>query len=269
MPVGTPAMHQILIAVALSVAGALVSTPGARAEPPLSIQQLMADSGRWQLVTALDYHSVVGGPAGAVARSGQFTAALRYGLSSQLELNSRLRAGASDSRLAGTRKEFSSVAVGANWLLKPETDSPAVLIEGRAEIFSRVATREQTLPSAEVAVTVYRSVDPLVLSLSAAYGLRRPYGQNGHRVRPGSLWRVAPQVNFAVNHRVTLVGGLSFSGSEAARIDGTAVGTRRETVGWQAGLGYRLGPENTLFLSGDFAVDGTGSGMSLQWFSAL
>ena len=107
----------------------LAGTRHARAEQPLNIEQLMADSGSWQIVSAMDYRTL-GGPGGVVQRSAQVTAALRYGLSPRAEINARLHSGSGTDRRGehGRNDNFGSAAMGVNWQLKPETRWPALLL---------------------------------------------------------------------------------------------------------------------------------------------
>ena len=248
----------------------LAGTRDARAEQPLNIQQLMADSGSWQIVSAVDYRTL-GGPGGVVQRSAQVTAALRYGLSPRAEINARLHSGSGTDRRGehGGNDSFSSAAVGVNWQLKPETTWPALLLEGTAQLYSRFASNSAAWPGAELGLTAYKSIDPVVLSLSARYRVRRATEVDGRRFDRSYSWQVAPQVNFAVNHRVTLVGGLVLDVNEAARVEGVRWGSTRESLALRSGLGFRLGARSTLFVTGDIVADGGTNGVSLQWFQTL
>ena len=258
---------------ALGVFAMLVVLAGAgevRAEQPLNIQQLMADSGSWQIVSAVDYRTL-GGPGGVVQRSAQLTGALRYGLSPRVELNARLQSGSGTDRRGehGRNDDFSSAAVGVNWQLKPETTWPALLLEGTAQLYSRFASDSAELPGAELSLTAYKSIDPVVLSLSARYRVRRATDVDGRRYDQSYSWQLAPQVNFAVNHRVTLIGALVLHVNEAARVEGVRWGATGESLALRSGLGFRMGARSTLFVSGDVVAEGGTSGVSLQWFQTL
>ena len=251
-----------------AVAAALcLHAAGASGEPPLNIQQLLVADERWQLLSAVDYRSLPG-VAGTLERSAQAVVALRYGAGPALELNTRLHSGEFERRLpgAGLRTRYDGLAAGANWLLKPETSTPALLLEGSLQVYERVGELERHLSAGDVALTAYRSIDPVVLSLTGAVALRRSYREARRSAGAVHSWSLAPQVSFAVNHRVTLSGGLVFAHSDAQRFDGVRSGWSSEALALRAGLGYALTLRSTLFLQGDFASGVGGNRVSLRWF---
>jgi hypothetical protein len=107
-----------------------------------------------------------------------------------------------------------------------------------------------------------------VLSLSASARWRDDYRIDGQRWQPGLSWTLSPQVNFAVNHRVTLLGALSFSQREPLRIDGQAQSQARRELGFRAGLGFTPAAGHTLFMTGDYS-QAASAGMTLQWLYEL
>ena len=240
------------------------------AEPPLNIQQLLVPQQRWQLLSAVDYNSIPG-PGGVGQRHGRLSAALRYGAAPGLEINARLRHGEVLSRWTGDllERSYRSLALGTSWLVKAEDHRPALLLEGSLDVLERDAQFERRVPGGEVLLTAYRSSDPVVLSLTAAYAYRREARQGGRAIGDRYSWSLVPQVNFAVNHRVTLVGGLSFSYAQAPRVDGLATGFARERFGLRGGLGLRLSPRSTIFCSGELASEAGGNQLSLRWFYTI
>lgn len=244
-----------------------LATLGARADQPLNIQQLLAAPARWQLVTAADYQ-VATSEYGARESTGQLTSILRYGLNSRLEVNAAIQGARNELHLADSVFEdsFRGLSAGANWLLKSEDEFPAVLLEGRVQLFSDFAGSAQQFSTAELTATLYKSIDPVVLSMATTLRLRRDFEASELTIDPGYHWSVAPQVNFAVNHRVTLIGGLAFSHEAATTVDGEQRTTPSEQVNLRLGLGYALSPGDTLFFSGDFAATQRRGALSLQWF---
>jgi hypothetical protein len=238
----------------------------AGAQLPLSVEQLQVETSRWQWVTVFG-QSGQRESADHEFRQSSVTTALRYGAWRGGEINARLRRADVYRRAAqfAERTQVQSISAGINWLVKAETASPAVLLEARAELLSRQGDREETFSAGELRFTGYKSVDPLVLSLNGGVKLRTAYQLDGQRVQPGHSWWLTPQVNFAVNGQVTLIGGLSYQQQLPAIVAGATVSDRRQRIGYRAGVAYAPDRRNSLFMTGDFSADAGGGALSLQW----
>lgn len=247
-------------------AGLAIAARGASAQAPLSIEQLLAPSARWQLVTSID-HASTGATPFEERRSTRGSMLLRYGLSARLEVSGRLTRHLDEQRSprGRTTRRGRAASIGLAWLVRPEDRWPALLVEARADVQSRVAGSKGGAGEA-LAFTTYRSVDPVVLSLSATWAQQRPFRQDGVAVDPGERWRIEPLVSFAVNSRVTLLGGASMTRRTDSRIDGRMVFGPRSTVRYRSGLGYAPDSHNTLFLTADMGGGDAGARIALQWF---
>jgi len=241
----------------------------AMAQLPLSIEQLLVTGKDLQVATAVDYFSSRPAP-GADRRGQTLTTSLRYGLASRVELNARLRSASSRLRYTGgsERSEVQSVSVGVNWLAKRETRSPALLLELECDLYEEQEDDSNTLPGFRLLATAYQSFDPLVLSFTASAAWNDSYRVEGQRWEPGIDWSLSPQVNFAVNHRVTLIGGLTFRRSEELRIDGAVRQRSSEELAFSTGLGFTPAPRHTVFLTGQYSNASSG-GLSLRWLYEL
>jgi len=234
-----------------------VSFP-AQAQAPLSIQQLLVESRRWQVSAAFDTASIAFG--GFEERSERaLGTSLRYGLTPRLEVNGRYSH--SRRRLRSVRGSAASEAraldVGVNWLAREEDRWPALLLELRATPWDTSRAERPRLAGGAARATLYQTIDPVVLSLGVSYAYRR--GKDAAT----SQWRLEPLVSFAVNPRVTLLGGFSY-GSQS-RAAGPGGLPRGQQFALRSGLGFVPRPGSTLFLVGDLAGDGA-SRVSLQWF---
>lgn len=243
----------------------------AAAQPPLSVQQLMAEAQKWQLSAALDQRSF-----GAGEQIDQWdrslTTSLRYGITPRLEVNAAFRRGSSELRIPGANGEVfgigtqrSSLEIGANWLLRAEDEWPALLLAARVGALAEQAGERERFPGVTVGATTYRSIDPVVLSLRVAYTHRSGFARNGDRLGGGSSWQLEPLVNFAVNPRVTLIGGFTLGRNSDPRVNGQRQVSRRYPVTLRLGLGFAPRARSTVFLSGDLAGSGHSSGLSLRW----
>lgn len=263
---GSPCAAAQYTLALVAVLGAGAALPAA-AQEPLSIGQLLVKPSRWQLLNALDYGRHLPVP-GVEMRGTQLTTGLRYGLGEGLEVNARWRVSdLTQTQLKEVRRRRESAAsVGVNWLIKPETELPALLLESRVDVYLNSGGEYRAWPSGQLLLTAYQSLDPVVLSLSARVELSRSYESDGLTIDPGIAWSLAPQLNFAVNHRITLIGGLSFTRRAPDQIAGETYRSARERVGLSAGLGFALLPRQTLFLNGETGSDSGDASLSLQWF---
>jgi len=279
---GRPSLGTSALGLVL-VLGTCASAECARAQLPLSIEELLVEDSVLKVSTQLSgfsaYQPVLGlreGDAGAPPRllieqrelqGSSRGLALRYGLTPRLELNAL----AEDSELRwrdpqgrGGYWERSRYALGASWLLHAEDRWPAVLLDATIDLYQRdsLLSRSDAFPgSANIGATVYRGIDPVVLSLAARYIDQRA-GSTPNAAGSGS-WLLAPQLNFSVNSQVTLIGGLTLRRQERSA---TSTGAGQLRSGLRLGLGYAPGPRHTLFLQADISTaGGESSGLSMEW----
>ncbi len=236
------------------------------AQSPINIEQLLTKPAVWQISSSLDYRST--SPA-SVQRGRQLSGAtgLRYGLTPRLEVNARV-SGWQQRQSRGElqwEQQGRSVSIGGNWLLKRESFLPAILLEARGEVVSRGRRGQRSFPGARLGVTIYKSSDPVVLSLRASMDVQRTYRFEDLTIQPGAAWSLEPGVNFAVNANVTLFGSAFFDRRNASFQDGIRLNNAQERIGLRGGLALAVAGRHSLFVSGDLASDQQG-GMSLQWF---
>jgi hypothetical protein len=162
-----------------------------------------------------------------------------------------------------------SLILGLNWQLRPEDRWPAVLLELRGEAWQEQDGRRGALPGGSLALTLYQSIDPVVLSLRGSYRHQRRWRGDGGDIRPGDVWRLEPMLNFAVNPQVTLVGGLGLSRRSATQIGGQALFAPRYGRELVAGIGYAPRRRSTVFVIGSFGDSAAGSGVSVQWLREI
>lgn len=282
----TPVMNRAPGASAL-LPLAMLHAPIADAQLPLSIETLLMPPSTFTLSMQTHWHEGrqpalsrrITPSGGALVSIGQrrveqavAAVGARYGFTPGWELNGRLshrqtRWNDPGGR-AGQARGFSA-DVGVSWLLRPEQAAPAIMVDARLNLLSKGAVpnaEQQTLNGVELGVTGYRSLDPVVLSVSARY--RR---QSEHHAASGGPSEVhslllAPQVNFAVNAEVTLIGGLSLQYQEP-RLDADTAGGAGVDTALRLGLGYAASRHSTIFFNTSIATSetGQGSGFDLEW----
>jgi len=199
----------------------------------------------------------------------QSSLGLRYGVTQRLEVNARYERSSLrrelDDQFAGTATG-ERLVLGANWLAARGV-AGSLLLDARLAALGRppASTGGWRSPAGgSLGATWYRPLDPVVLSLAARYRRDAPVVADGVHRRPGDRLSAEAAVNFAVNDRVTLIGGFGLSHREPDRIAGRAIGgTRLRTA---VDLGLALGPWSggTLFLRGRLPLGAAESGGALS-----
>lgn len=239
---------------------AFVCAQPVTAQEPLTIEQLMVDARRTQLAVVGDSRV---SDSGRGSRSRGWGLALRHGLSSTVEINALYR---ETQRFEGTGPaEVSAVtrriAVGANWQILREAESPALLMEIRANFVDGLG-----LNGYRVGFMTYRSIDPVVLSLRVGRQQYRDVRLADAELQRGGSWLFEPRVSFAVNHQVTLYGGLFGTFSDATRLGNAELGTVRQNVGINGGFAYAPTPKHTIFVNAETAADSGSTVLGVQWY---
>lgn len=115
-------------------------------------------------------------------------------------------------------------------------------------------------------MTTYRAIDPVVLSLTAAYRFNTTRSDGDVDLKPGNFLLLTPSIAFAVNDRVTLTTGLQWINRQADRIKGESREARETSTDILLGVGYGIARGNTL----NFTVNANASGrngadLRLNW----
>ncbi len=275
-----PLLQALLGPLVLCAAGTV------NAQLPLNIEDLLVQPATMTLETGPAFGhieeavAVVGSRTGGVALAlerrdlelAALTARLRYGLSSTVELSSGLRIDQLRMRqraIADESQNSQVVDIGVNWLVSRDGNTPALLLQLGADVTGNAApgVDERVYGGAlRLAATVYRAMDPVVVSLAAGYEYRRRRSVGDLELDPGDTAWVIPQINFAVNERVTLIGGFGVYFRQADELHALPRGERQTLTTLRLGSGVALGKRSTVFLGGDFAASGQRSArFTLDW----
>ncbi len=204
------------------------------AELPLRIEKPLTEQGKWKLETGLTYSNinrsqiamkepllVQTGPSQVVPipthvhqeQINQNTLipsiGLRYGLTPRMELYGKTVWTMSRTRHSNEIKSkitqnhrFEGAWLGINYHL---IDHPEVNVLGFME--SVLAEQRKSMvygKTAALGTTFYRSIDPLVLSLTTAYQHHFKDNQELNKDRISGVLMFNPQVSFAANDQITL-----------------------------------------------------------------
>lgn len=279
----------------------------AHAELPLKIENPITEPGQWKLETGLTYRHThrsqitIGKPLFVVTESNQVISiptdvhqeqinqntlmpsiGLRYGLTPKVELYGKTAWSMQHTRHSHDLESkitqhhrFENVWLGINYHL---IDHSEVNVLGFME--STLAEQRKSMVYGKTAVlgtTLYRSMDPLVLSLTTTYQHYFKDHQDLNHSRISHALMLNPQVAFAANDQITLSSGLTWrylninhcypvrrhtvnQVSLSDQLNSTAIGLN-------LGLAYSYSPQTTLLLRNHVDLTGRGGaeiGVSVQ-----
>lgn len=268
------------------------------ADLPLTIEDILTDKGKVKLDLSLAYANnertgvsvgepvlVQTGRASFVIFPGQVgerisnsdslvgTFGLRYGVTSKTEIYTRTSFLTSNQRsisVSGTsntrNSRFADMWAGINVKFKQDEDTPALL--GFAEFSLAEKHRESMayLKSALFGLTTYKAIDPVALSLTAAYRFNRSRKDGHFDYRPGNLFLLNSSIGFAVNDRITLTAGAQWTRRQADKLNDTSQGISRTATDLLLGMGYGINKGNSLNFSVKTNVSGaSGAELRSSW----
>ena len=278
-------------ALALGVSLINPGHPAQAADLPPNIEELLTDQGTLKFDTSLTYANSnrsgvsLGTPVAVQIGTGQFVTlpssvgqsqtnrdtyiaglGLRYGLARTVEvygrgtwLSDHLRI-QEGSQYSSTRHSgFNDAWLGVNYRIADDSRNRWGAIG-----FGELALAEESSGSTAVGksqslgLTLYRTLDPIVLAASGVYRHGSGRSVAGQRVVPGSLWALNPQLSFAVNDQVTLTGGMSWQSLGAKRVDGQTTGLRNTSSSLHLGAAFLWSKQTTLVISTRSEVSGLG-----------
>lgn len=262
----------------LCLLGTLAAAP-IRADLPLSVEDLFTAHHRFRLETGLEYsNQELSEPITGSARATDVAVAslgLRYGLTRRLELFGRVYGYYSQTRTQNAlgletdaSGDWNRVVAGANFQFSADNRTPALLGFAAFDLVENPADPALALRygnSASMGLTLYRSIDPLLLSAVVRFDYRADYQQGDVGIQPGHGLVISPQTAFAINHLVTLTGGLRWEWRQGVQVQGRQLTLDRTRTSVLLGLGYNWSEDITVSFDGEFAVtDNSGASMSLN-----
>ena len=184
------------------------------------------------------------------------TLGARYGITAETELYSRLTATADDVRTqnatgsdSSSSQQWNELVFGVNHQFSADNDTPAFL--GFAEISAVENTAMDSSnfvhgKTGQIGFTTYRSIDPVVLSLTAGYRYAASRDTNGQSIDPGDLLFINPSLGFAINNEVTVTGGVQFKFQGKDKVEGSSNSIFRSQTDLDFGLGYSVNENLTM-----------------------
>lgn len=296
MKYSLPHGHAAILLVLLSAA------QSARADLPLTVEDIITDAGRFKLDATLTYANserqalakgepilIQVGPTSflalpsAISESQRNTDSLvgtlgiRFGFSEKAELYARgsylynmHRSSDGSQTNSSSESRFADAWIGLNYQFKGDDDMPALLG------FSEIAVREKhsesnaSFKSAMVGLTTYKAIDPIVFSLTAAYRLNRTRTNGDAGYRPGNLLLLHPSVAFTANDRVTISAGFQWTSRQPDRTGRHHSDTRRTSTDLLLGVAYGVAHGSTFNITIKSNSSGrNGADLRVNWLRSL
>lgn len=276
----------------------LLSVVPVYAERPLYVEGLITESGKWRLDASIAYANRDGqglrtgeplliqtGPTSFLPVYADVseettnsdtiatTVGLRYGLTTRTELYGRTsgywsetRSEADSSASRSSSGGLSDAWIGMSHMFKDDDDKPGLIGFAEVAVLEREEGAASHFKAAAVGMTAYKAIDPIVLSMNAAYrfGAERPV--RGMRRKPGSIFVASGSVAFAANDRISLSAGAQWTSSQGDSIGGTRTGLRRTSTDLLLGVGYGATYYSVVNLSLKSNVSGReGADLNVAW----
>ncbi len=270
----------------------------ARADLPLTVEDLITDKGKFKLDLSVAYANVnrqgvfAGEPITVQTGATSFvtlpslvgestgnsdtivaTLGLRYGLTSKAEIYARLSGTHSRQRISGagglaesSDSGFADAWAGVNYQFKKDDETPAVLGFAELALREKHSSTSASFKTTMLGVTAYKAIDPVVFSFTGAYRFSQNRQDGAQTVKPGNLLLLNPSVSFAVNDRVSFSTGVQWTRRTAERIDGQAQGFARTGSDLILGVGYGFDKGNTLNTTFKLNASGqAGAELRMNW----
>ncbi|HFC3344704.1 TPA: meta-pathway of phenol degradation family protein [Neisseria gonorrhoeae] len=261
-----------------------------RTDLPLNIEDIMTDKGKWKLETSLTYlnsensRSELAAPVYIQTGSASFipvpteiqengsntdmlagTLGLRYGLTGNTDIyGSGSYLWHEERELDGNgktrNKRMSDISAGISHTFLKDGKNPALIAFLESTVYEKSRNKASSGKSWLIGATTYKAIDPIVLSLTAAYRINGSKTLSDDvKYKAGNYWMLNPNISFAANDRISLTGGIQWLGKQPDRIDGKKESARNTSTYAHFGAGFGFTKTAALNASARFNVSGQSS----------
>ncbi|WP_447546441.1 meta-pathway of phenol degradation family protein [Neisseria gonorrhoeae] len=262
----------------------------AYADLPLTIEDIMTDKGKWKLETSLTYlnsensRAALAAPVYIQTGSASFipvpteiqengsntdmlagTLGLRYGLTGNTDIyGSGSYLWHEERKLDGNgktrNKRMSDISAGISHTFLKDGKNPALIAFFESTVYEKSRNKASSGKSWLIGATTYKAIDPIVLSLTAAYRINGSKTLSDDvKYKAGNYWMLNPNISFAANDRISLTGGIQWLGKQPDRIDGKKESARNTSTYAHFGAGFGFTKTAALNASARFNVSGQSS----------
>lgn len=264
------------------------------ADLPLSLEEILTDKGKLKLEASAGYvnsesrRTELAAPVYIQTGSATFipvptelqengrnsdlligTLGLRYGLTGSTDLygnaayiwhEERSFDGETTQSSKSRDSNLSDVSIGISHTFLKDDKNPALIgfIEGTA--YEKSRGKASSGKSWLIGATTYKAIDPVVLSLTAAYRFNGSKTlSDGLKYQAGNYWLINPNLSFAANDRISFTGGIQWLGTQPDRINGQKESARNTSTYAHLGAGYGFSKATSLNASARFNISGQSS----------
>lgn len=262
----------------------------AYADLPLTIEDIMTDKGKWKLETSLTYLNSENNRAELAAlvyiQTGATsfipipteiqengsntdmlagTLGLRYGLTGNTDIyGSGSYLWHEERKLDGNgktrNKRMSDISAGISHTFLKDDKNPALIGFLESTVYEKSRNKASSGKSWLIGATTYKAIDPVVLSLTAAYRINGSKTLSSNtKYKAGNYWMLNPNISFAANDRISLTGGIQWLGKQPDRLDGKKESARNTSTYAHFGAGFGFTKTTALNASARFNVSGQSS----------
>lgn len=262
----------------------------AYADLPLTIEDIMTDKGKWKLETSLTYlnsensRAALAAPVYIQTGATSFipipteiqengsntdmlagTLGLRYGLTGNTDIyGSGSYLWHEERKLDGNgktrNKRMSDVSLGISHTFLKDDKNPALIGFLEGTLYEKSRGKASSGKSWLIGATTYKAIDPVVLSLTAAYRINGSKTLSSNtKYKAGNYWMLNPNISFAANDRISLTGGIQWLGKQPDRLDGKKESARNTSTYAHFGAGFGFTKTTALNASARFNVSGQSS----------
>lgn len=260
------------------------------ADLPLTIEDIMTDKGKWKLETSLTYlnsennRAELAAPVYIQTGATSFipipteiqengsntdmlvgTLGLRYGLTGNTDIyGSGSYLWHEERKLDGNgktrNKRMSDVSAGISHTFLKDDKNPALIGFLESTVYEKSRNKASSGKSWLIGATTYKAIDPVVLSLTAAYRINGSKTLSSNtKYKAGNYWMLNPNISFAANDRISLTGGIQWLGKQPDRLDGKKESARNTSTYAHFGAGFGFTKTTALNASARFNVSGQSS----------
>lgn len=262
----------------------------AYADLPLTIEDIMTDKGKWKLETSLTYlnsensRAALAAPVYIQTGATSFipipteiqengsntdmlagTLGLRYGLTGNTDIyGSGSYLWHEERKLDGNgktrNKRMSDISAGISHTFLKDDKNPALIGFLESTVYEKSRNKASSGKSWLIGATTYKAIDPVVLSLTAAYRINGSKTLSSNtKYKAGNYWMLNPNISFAANDRISLTGGIQWLGKQPDRLDGKKESARNTSTYAHFGTGFGFTKTTALNASARFNVSGQSS----------
>lgn len=260
------------------------------ADLPLTIEDIMTDKGKWKLETSLTYlnsensRAELAAPVYIQTGATSFipipteiqengsntdmlagTLGLRYGLTGNTDIyGSGSYLWHEERKLDGNgktrNKRMSDISAGISHTFLKDDKNPALIGFLESTVYEKSRNKASSGKSWLIGATTYKAIDPVVLSLTAAYRINGSKTLSSNtKYKAGNYWMLNPNISFAANDRISLTGGIQWLGKQPDRLDGKKESARNTSTYAHFGAGFGFTKTTALNASVRFNVSGQSS----------